>query len=449
MSQYRNDHRNDDRKDDGNGIDRGRRDVLRNSVAGAAILASYGRIAPAQGAGSDEIRIGLVGCGGRGTGAVRNVFQGRNANVKLVAMGDLFKDRLDESYKNLQKLEGSADKLAITPDRMFVGFDAYQKVIASDCNYLIFASPPGFRPYHLKEAVAAGKHVFTEKPMAVDGPGIRTCLEVAEEADRKKLAIGVGLQRHHSRGYLETMKRIQGGAIGDVIGGRSYWMQGSLWSKPRQPSWTDVEWQIRNWLYFTWLSGDHIVEQHIHNIDVVQWAVGKPPVAAVAMGGRQQRIDPAFGHVYDHFAVDFEYPNDVHVLSMARQIPRCHGEVSEHVLGTKGRADMGKNNSWTISAHRGNGTGWSYTGGKDTDPYIQEHVDLIAAIRKGKPYNELRAATESNLAAIMGRMAAYTGKRVTWEQALNSTETLHPTGDLKFGKMEVAKVPIPGTTEVI
>jgi predicted dehydrogenase len=434
--------------EDGNGIDNGRRDILRTSVAGAALLASYGRIGAAQGAASDEIRIGLVGCGGRGTGAVRNLLENDPiANVKLVAMGDLFKDSLDDSFKNLQKRNIAKEKLAVTPDNMFVGFDSFKKVIASDCNYVILASPPGFRAAHLKEAVAAGKHVFTEKPMAVDGPGIRTCFEVAEEASKKKLAIGVGLQRHHSKGYLETMKRIRQGAIGDIIGGRCYWLQRDLWVKPREKTWTDVEWQIRNWLYFAWLSGDHIVEQHIHNIDVVQWAIGKPPVAAVGMGGRQQRTDPAFGHIYDHFAVDFEYPNDVHVVSMARQIPGCHNDITEHVIGTKGRANMA-NKTFQIAAHRG-GKGWSYDGAKDTDPYVQEHIDLVAAIRKGKPYNELKAATESNLAAIMGRMAAYTGKRVTWDQALNSRESLYPSGDLKFGKMEVAKVPIPGTTEVI
>jgi myo-inositol 2-dehydrogenase / D-chiro-inositol 1-dehydrogenase len=433
--------------EDGNSIDNSRRDLLKTGVAGAALLASYGGVGAARAAATDEIRVGLVGCGGRGTGAIRNLFQSNMPNVKLVAMGDLFKDAVDDSYKNIQKLE-PGDKLAVTPDRMYSGFDAYKSVIASDCNYVVLASPPGFRPTHLKEAVAAGKHVFTEKPMAVDGPGIRTCFEVAQEADQKKLAIGVGLQRHHSKGYLEAIKRIRQGAIGDVIGGRCFWLQRDLWVKPRQATWTDVEWQIRNWLYFAWLSGDHIVEQHIHNIDVVQWAVGKPPVAAVGMGGRQQRTDPAFGHIYDHFAVDFEYPDDVHVLSMARQIPGCHNDITEHVTGTRGRADFA-NKTFQITGHRGKGKAWTYDGSKDPDPYVQEHIDLITAIRKGKPYNELKAASESNLAAIMGRMAAYTGKRVTWDQALNSRETLFPSGDLKFGKMEVARVAIPGTTEII
>jgi myo-inositol 2-dehydrogenase / D-chiro-inositol 1-dehydrogenase len=435
----------------GKHFDSGRRGLLRGAAAGGlaglSMTAGYGRVAAGAGAGSDELRVGLVGCGARGTGAFRNIIQGKVPGVKLVAMGDLFKDRLDESWKNLQKVEGVGDSLAVTPDKMFVGFDAYQKVLATDCNYVILASPPGFRPTHLKAAIAAGKHVFTEKPMAVDGPGIRTCFEVAEEADKQKLAIGVGLQRRHSKGYLEAMKRIKGGAIGDVIGGRVFWLQRDLWFKVRQPNWTDAEWQIRNWLYFTWLAGDHIVEQHIHNIDVLQWAVGKPPVAAVGMGGRQQRVDPVYGHIYDHFAVDFEYPGGVQVLSMARQIPGCHNDISEHVMGTRGRADLA-NNKWSLGGWKSAGKGWSHEGAKDTDPYVQEHIDLIAAIRKGKPYNELKAATESNLAAIMGRMSAYTGKRVTWEQALSSKETLAPM-EMKFGKLEVAKVAIPGTTEVI
>ena len=430
-------------------IDGGRRHLLKTGMTGAALAAaSYGRIAAATAAGTDEIRVGLVGCGGRGTGAIRNIIDGKIPNVKVVAMGDLFKDRIDESLKNLGKVEAEAGAkvLAVTPEKMFAGFDAYQKVISTDCNYVILASPPGFRPTHLRAAVAANKHIFTEKPMAVDGPGIRTCFELYEEANQKKLAIGVGLQRHHSKGYLEAMKRIKGGAIGEIVSGRAFWLQRDLWFKVRQPNWTDAEWQIRNWLYFTWLSGDHIVEQHIHNIDVVQWAIGKPPVAAVGMGGRQQRTDPAYGHIYDHFAVDFEYPNGIQVMSMSRQIPGCHNAISEHVVGSKGRADM-ENNKWRFSGLRGQ-KGWSHEGEKDVNPYVQEHIDLIAAIRKGKPYNELKAATESNLAAIMGRISAYTGKRVTWDQALNSKESLMPA-DLKFGKMEVAKVAIPGTTEII
>jgi myo-inositol 2-dehydrogenase / D-chiro-inositol 1-dehydrogenase len=427
-------------------IDSSRREFLKTGAAGAAgaaVIVSYGRGRPASAASHEEIRVGVVGCGGRGTGAVGNALQAA-PNVKLVAMGDLFKDRLDDALKNLKNREEFADKLAVTPDRMFAGFDAYQKVISTDCNYVILASPPGFRAQHLQAAVAAGKHIFTEKPMAVDGPGIRACFEVAEEAQKKKLGVGVGLQRRHQKGYLETLKRIKQGMLGEVVAGRAYWNQGSLWIKPRQPNWTDVEWQLRNWLYFTWLSGDHIVEQHIHNIDVVQWAIGKPPVAAIGVGGRQQRTDPAYGHIFDHFGVDLEYPNDVHVLSLCRQIPNCHNDVSEHVQGTKGRASM-SHKTWSLTVGK---RVWTHDGSKDNDPYVQEHIDLIGSIRKGKPLNELKSATESNLAAIMARMAAYTGKRITWEQALNSKQVLVPA-EIKFGKMEVAKVAIPGTVDVI
>jgi predicted dehydrogenase len=271
---------------------------------------------------------------------------------------------------------------------------------------------------------------------------------MAEYAKAKNLAVGVGLQRHHQKGYLETLKRIKAGQIGEITSGRVFWNQGSLWMKPRKPDWTDVEWQIRNWLYFTWLSGDHIVEQHIHNIDVSTWFIGKPPVSATAMGGREVRKDPAYGNIFDHFAVDYEYPDDVHVMSMCRQIPGCANDVSEHLRGTKGRVDMGGKTGFAITAGKGSKPTWTYENKGDTDPYVQEHTDLIESIRKGKPYNELKAATESNLAAIMGRMSAYTGKKVTWEQALNSKEDLVPK-DLKMGKLEAPKVPVPGSVDII
>jgi myo-inositol 2-dehydrogenase / D-chiro-inositol 1-dehydrogenase len=426
-----------------------RRDFLKTGVAGAGaavhVVVGAGRTRPAFAAGTDEIRVGLVGCGGRGSGAAVQALKAAKG-VKLVAMADMFKDRLDPALLRFREDAEIAQQIDVTPDRTFVGFDAYKTLLAiSEVNYVILASPPGFRPAHLKAAVEAGKHVFTEKPLAVDGPGMRTVFEMADLAKQKGLGVGVGLQRRHQKGYLEVMKRIQAGAIGEVVAGRCYWNQGGLWSKERQPAWSDMEWQLRNWLYFTWLSGDHIVEQHIHNIDVVQWAIGKPPVAAVGMGGRQQRTQPDFGHIYDHFAVDFEYPNDVHLFSMSRQIPKCHNDISEHVTGTKGRADMNaRQGEFTLTGK----TKLRHDASKDKDPYLQEHIDLIESIRKGKPLNELRAAGESNLAAIMGRMAAYTGKRVTWEQALNSKESLTPA-KLELGKLAVAEVAIPGKTDVI
>jgi myo-inositol 2-dehydrogenase/D-chiro-inositol 1-dehydrogenase len=418
--------------------------VTAAATAGAAVAVNFGKLRPAFAAGSDEIRVGLVGCGGRGTGAAAQALKAA-PGVKLIAVADAFKDRLDGALANLNKDGEIAKNIDVPADRQFVGLDAYQKLLKTDVNYVIIASPPGFKADQITAAIAAGKHVFTEKPMAVDGPTLRTCFAAAEEAQKKGLAVGVGLQRRHQKGYLEVMKRVHGGQIGEITSARVYWNQGSLWMKPRDKAWSDLEWQMRNWLYFTWLSGDHIVEQHIHNIDVASWGIGKPPVAAVALGGRQQRVNPAFGHIYDHFAVDFEYPNDVHVMSMCRQIPNCANDVSEHLVGTKGRADT---NGKTYLMKLGK-KAWTHDASKDVDPYLQEHIDLIASIRKGKPLNELKSATDSNLAAVMGRMAAYTGKKVTYQQVLDSKESLVPKAlDFK-SKMTVPTVAMPGASDII
>src|SRR6185436_1441281 len=256
-------------------------------------------------AGSDEIRVGLIGCGGRGRGAAKDALQS-SQGVRLVALGDAFPDRLAEARESLKTL---GDAALVPEERCFVGLDAYQKVLATDANYVILATPPAFRPEHLRAAVAAGKNIFAEKPVAVDGTGIRAVLEVYEQAKAKGLHIGVGTQRRHQNGYLETMQRVKDGAIGEIVAARCYWNQGGLWNKPRKDEWSDLEWQMRNWLYFTWLSGDHIVEQHVHNIDVINWALDSHPVSALGLGGRQVRVSPAYGHIFDHFAIDFEYPS--------------------------------------------------------------------------------------------------------------------------------------------
>jgi len=415
-----------------------RRDFLKTSTAavGSTIAARLITIPGAYAAGSDMIKVGVIGCGGRGTGAIGNVLESAQG-VKIVALGDAFKDRLEQCRANIKKYGANAE---VPDDHCFVGLDAYEKVIASDVNYIILASPPAFRPQHLKAAIAAGKHIFTEKPVAVDSTGIRACLALYEEAKAKKLAIAAGTQRRHQTGYLETIKRIQDGAIGEVVAARAYWNQGGLWVKERQEGWTDLEWQLRNWLYFTWLSGDHIVEQHVHNLDVINWIMGAHPVRANGMGGRQARTSPAYGHIYDHFAVDYEYANGVHMMSMCRQIQGCDRIVAEAVVGTKGKSQVDK---YTISGDKS----WRFTE-KDNNPYVQEHTDLIAAIRSGKLINELKAVTESTLTAIMGRMSAYTGKVVTWEQALNSKEDLVPA-NLDWGPMAVPPVAIPGQTQLI
>jgi len=421
-----------------------RRDFLKTSTAvvGGAVATQVGLLSTAHAAGSDVIKVGLIGCGGRGRGAAENLCTATkdDSNVKLYALGDLFPDHLNNTAKTLKDNVGA--KFDVSDDRRFTGFDAYQKVIDSGVDLVILATPPGFRPMMLEAAVKAGKNIFTEKPVGVDGPGIRKVLAAAEEAKKKGLAVVAGTQRRHQAPYIECMKRIHDGAIGEITGGRCYWNQGSLWMRPRESSWSDMEWQVRNWLYFAWLSGDHIVEQHVHNIDVINWALGAHPVRAVGMGGRQVRTSPAYGHIFDHFAIDFEYPGGVHVMSMCRQIEGCENNVSEAVAGSNG--------SWSS-----NGGQYRFTGknparvrNSGIDPYVQEHVDLIASIRAGKPLNELQTVAESTLTAIMGRMSAYTGEALTWDQALGSKLDLMPQ-HLAFGPLPTPPVAVPGQTKFV
>jgi predicted dehydrogenase len=411
-------------------------------TAGLGVPGSLRAVAPA-GPAADVLRIGVVGCGGRGTGAAVDAMRG-SERVEIVALGDLFPDRLEAARANLAKVVAEqpalAAKLRVTPERSFAGFDAYQKVIGAGVDLVILATPPGFRPAHLAAAVAAGKHVFTEKPVAVDAAGVRAVLATAALAKQKGLGVVAGTQRRHDPGYRAAVKRLHDGAIGEVTGGRVYWNQGGLWHAARKPEWTDAEWQIRNWLYFTWLSGDHVVEQHIHNIDVANWVLGAHPVRAVGVGGRQQRTDETYGHVYDHFAVDFEYPGGAHVLSMCRQIDGTEPSIGEFFQGSRGRAEP----RGVIEGARA----WRYTAPVPAvNPYVQEHTDLVASIRAGRPLNELRQVAESTLSAIMAREAAYTGQVVTWGALLEAQQALVPP-TVAFGAMPVPPVAMPGQTKL-
>jgi predicted dehydrogenase len=411
-----------------------RREFIKTTAAATAGLMASGNFAFGF-AASDTIRIGLIGCGGRGTGAAKDCVES-SPGVEIVALGDLFQDRLDKCKEQLQANLG--DKYKVTDDHCFVGFDAYQRVIASDADLILLATPPGFRPLHLRAAVEAGKHVFMEKPVAIDPAGVRSVMESSDLAKQKGLAIVAGTQRRHHLGYVETMKRIHDGEIGEIVAAQVYWNQGGLWMHPRQPGWTDMEWQARNWLYFTWLSGDHIVEQHIHNIDIASWALRSHPVKAVGVGGRQVRVDPAYGHIFDHFAIDFEYPNGARVLSMCRQIDGTSTQVSEHIVGTKGASDA---HSWI----RGK-KAWRMEG-EAPNPYVQEHKDLIESIRKGKLLNEGRQVAESTLTAIMGREAAYTGQTISWDEILNAELDLTPKS-FSFGPLPMPAVAVPGVTKL-
>ena len=429
-----------------NGSSASRREFLKASTAAAVaggVAAQLGVVPSVHAAGGDTLRVGVVGCGGRGRGAADNCVSSAE-NVKIVALADAFPDRLDDAKKILAKL--GKDKVDVPDDQCFVGLDAYKKLVECDLDLVILATPPGFRPDHIEAVIGANKHLFTEKPVGVDGPGIRKVLGLAEEAKKKKLAVVAGTQRRHQKAYLESMERIHGGDLGEIVTARCYWNQGGLWMKPRESSWSDVEWQLRNWLYFTWLSGDHICEQHVHNIDVINWAMKGHPISASGMGGREVRTDPAYGNIFDHFAVEFEYPDDVHVLSECRQIEGCEKSVSEAVVGTKGRwSGSGTSNTHKIEGEKA----WRYRSRDDVNPYVQEHTDLIASIRDGKPLNELRTVAESTLTAIMGRMSTYTGKKVTWEQALGSKLVLKPE-DLRLDMaLATPPVAVPGLTELI
>jgi predicted dehydrogenase len=288
---------------------------------------------------------------------------------------------------------------------------------------------------HLKAAIEAGKNVFTEKPVCVDSTGYKTVIAAAELAKQKGLGVVAGTQRRHHAAYLEAMKRVKDGAIGDIVAARAYWNQGGLWNKPRQANWSDMEYQLRNWLYYTWLSGDHIVEQHVHNLDVVNWGMGGPPVRVVGVGGRQARTQPEYGHIYDHFGLDFEYANGVHMMSMCRQQAGTPGLVAESLVGTKGTLETQGPNAWK----------WK---GEYTTPYQQEHTDLIASIRAGTPLNELKQVADSTLTAVSGRQAAYTGKVITFESIANGTDSLMPA-KLEFGPIPTPPVAVPGSGETM
>ncbi len=406
-----------------------RRDFLKGSTAaivGGALVGNLSLARSAHAAGDDEIKIALIGCGGRGTGAANQALR-TEGKVKLIAMADVFEDRLHGSLAQLDKQEGLKDRIDVPKERQFTGFNAYEQALAAGPDLVILATPPGFRPIHFEAAVKAGKHVFMEKPVATDGPGVRRVLAAAEESKKKNLAVGVGLQRHHQRVYQETINRLHDGAIGDVVATRVYWNGSTPWVHTREEleskygrKLSEMEYQLRNWYYFTWICGDHIVEQHIHNMDVSNWLKGAHPVKANGMGGCQVRKGKDYGETFDHHAVEFEYADGSRMLSQCRHIPGCWNSVSEHAHGTRGTADIGRG----LIAAEGSSP-WRYRG-ENPDPYQVEHDDLFASIRAGNPLNEAEMGAHSSMTAILGRMCTYSGKEITWDQALNSEINLLP-----------------------
>jgi len=438
-----------------------RRSFIKGSsvmLAGGALAGS--QLSVAKGAhafGSDTIKVGLVGCGGRGTGAAIQALNTSGGEVKLVAMGDVFEDNVQSAYRGIK---GKHKDKVDCDDSRFVGLDAFAKVFETDADVVILATPPGFRPQHFEAAVKAGKNVFMEKPVASDAGGVRRILAANEIAKEKGLAVQVGLQRHHEFRYKECIDRLQNGDIGDLIYARAYWNGAGVWVRPRKPEMTELEYQMRNWYYFTWLSGDHIDEQHIHNLDVINWLMDGHPVECQGQGGREVRTGMDNGQIYDHHMVEYTYGdspygNNVKMLSQCRHIRNCWNSVSEHVHGTKGYCDISKaiiykpngEVAWESDAKEIRQKGWQ-----------QEHHDLFSALRRGETPNEAEYGAHSTMTAIMGRMATYGGKVVKWDDAINSEISLADTDAMTSFDSEAPiqpdadgryEVPVPGVSKVV
>ena len=386
------------------------------------------------------IRAGVVGCGGRGSGAAID-FLNAGPNLSIVAIADVFQDRIDGIR---EKLKDQKD-VELPDANCFVGFDAYKKLLEVDLDMVILATPPFFRPEHFQACVEARKHVFMEKPVAVDPVGARAIMAASKQAEAAGLCVVTGTQRRHSWNYQNVVARINAGMIGDIVSSNVYWNQNKLWHREKQPTWTEMEFMIRDWVNWTWLSGDHIVEQHDHNIDVSNWFVGGHPLEAVGMGSRLRRPT---GDCYDNFSVDFIYDKSVHMHSMCRQINDCATSVSEQLRGTKGYTDC-KGAIWDPEGNP------LYTWDAPVDaegestqyrPYVQEHIDLVNAIRTGNQIVEAEETAISVLTAIMGRESAYTGKKVTWEDMMGSDLQLGPKGELSMGPVDMeAVIPIAGS----
>jgi predicted dehydrogenase len=414
-----------------------RRQFLQASAAAAASLQfASGAFAD----GSDVLRIGLIGCGNRGTGAAVNALNA-DRNVRLVAMGDAFSDRLEESLTSLRRDEAVAARVDVPPERRFVGFNAYQQVINSGVDVVLLCTTPHFRPIHLRAAVEANKHVFAEKPCAVDAPGVRHVLASCALARRRRLSVVSGLCLRYSTAYREIVRRLRDGAAGEIVALQANDLRGPLWLRRREPGWSDMTWQMRNWYYFTWLSGDFNVEQHVHNLDVCAWLMGDTyPVRAVGSGGRQVRTGEEYGNIYDHFSVVYEYANGVKLFSHTRQQPHCASDITVYALGTRGSA--------VVSERRPSISGpnpWQRRG-EDNNFYQAEHEELFASIRNGRPINNGEYMANSTLLAIQGRMAAYTGQVVTWEQARDSQEDLSPARYDWDAQLPPVRVAMPGVT---
>jgi len=400
-----------------------RRDFIKSSslLTGATVVASSS-ISSVFAAGSDVIKVALIGCGGRGTGAAFDAMES-GQNIKIVALADAFPDAVDKAYDTLSKKYG--DKIDVPASRKYVGFDAYKSAI-KDADVVLLTTPPGFRPIHFEEAVKQGKHVFMEKPVAVDIPGVNQVLASAAEAKRKKLNVVVGLQRRYQTNYREGIQRIQDGMIGDIVSGQVYWNSGGVWVRPRKPGQSEMEYQMRNWYYFNWLCGDHIVEQHVHQLDVANWIKGKYPVSIQGVGSRAHRTGKDYGEIFDNFSIEMTYDDGAVIFSQCCHFEGAHSRVDETFQGTKGRVYLSAGNRAVLLDSKGNEI-FNYKANKDPNPYRQEHVELFDAIAKGDyKFDNAEYGAYSTLTGIIGRLACYTGKVIKWDQAIQSPISIMP-----------------------
>ncbi len=414
------------------------------AVAGTGLvsgLSPWARVAHAS--GSDIIRIGLVGCGGRGSGAATQALRAE-PNARLVAMADAFSDRLQKSLQSIQKQPDVARQIAVDKEHQFVGFDGYAQLIASDVDVVLLATPPHFRPMHLKACIDAGKHVFAEKPVAVDAPGVRSVLQTTEEARKKNLCIVSGLNTRYSPRFREFVRRIHAGAVGELVALHAVRYAGGVWVRPRQPDMTDMEYQMRNWYYFTWLSGDFNVEQFIHQMDMMAWLMQQYPTRCYATGGRQVRTGPDYGQIYDHFSTVFECENGVKLFTTTRHQRGCSSISNGVIMGDHGSASLSHRNL-EISGVKP----WKPSREPETDSHQLEHNDFFAALRNGNVINNGSYMAKSTLMAIMSRQSAYTGQTLTWEQMLNSKQDLSPK-EYTWGAVPPdLSVALPGVTKFI
>ena len=421
-----------------------RRRFLKTSAQVTA-LTGFSVATQSSGASSDRIRVGLVGCGGRGTGAARDVMLA-GPNIELVAMGDIFKARVGNSLARLKKIQKGdpalKNSIKVRSDHCFAGLDAYQKVIDSDIDYVLLCTPPGFRPEHIEYAVKKGVHIFAEKPCATDAPGVRRILALENEMKRKGIGLLSGFNSRHVFHYADLVKAIHNGELGDVMSLYAYFNTGNIWYREREPGMTLPEYRFHNWFHVDWLCGDHIVEQHVHNLDFCNWIMQAHPVRAYGMGGRQYHTNRG-GNIYDHFTIEFEYENGVRMTSMCRQIQGTDTKIGEEIVGTKGHG--------AIVGHKTQITGENAKVFREHpeqhESHRQEHIDFIAALRRGEIPNDTRFLCESSLTAIMGRESAYTGKHVTWSEILNSDLRLSPR-NIAAWNGSIRPVPKPGMPRV-